>query len=60
MRRGEESLPTIQRVEAEIEKINTSGILPPGVRLEKIYDRSELIERHDPHRAAQHALRHRC
>jgi heavy metal efflux system protein len=43
MRRGEQSLPTIRRVEAEVEKINTTGILPPGVRLEKIYDRRELI-----------------
>jgi heavy metal efflux system protein len=43
MRRGEQSLPTIHRVEAEVKKINTTGILPPGVRLEKIYDRSELI-----------------
>ena len=43
MRRGEQSLPTIHRVEAEVEKINTTGILPPGVKLQKIYDRSELI-----------------
>jgi cobalt-zinc-cadmium resistance protein CzcA len=43
MRRGEQSLPTIRRVEAEVEKINTAGILPPGVRLEKMYDRRELI-----------------
>lgn len=43
MRRGEESLPTIHRVEAEIERINQSGVLPPGVRIEKIYDRAELI-----------------
>ncbi|MBV8481684.1 MAG: efflux RND transporter permease subunit [Verrucomicrobia bacterium] len=43
MRRGEESLPTIHRVEEEVKKINTTGILPPGVHLEKIYDRSELI-----------------
>jgi cobalt-zinc-cadmium resistance protein CzcA len=43
MRRGEQSLPTIRRVEAEVNKINTTGILPPGVRLERIYDRSELI-----------------
>jgi hypothetical protein len=43
MRRGEQSLPTIHRVEAEVQKINTSGILPPGVKLEKIYDRSDLI-----------------
>jgi cobalt-zinc-cadmium resistance protein CzcA len=44
MRRGEESLPTIRRVEAEVDKINTSGILPPGLHIEKIYDRSELID----------------
>jgi heavy metal efflux system protein len=44
MRRGEQSLPTIRRVEAEAEKINSSGVLPPGVRLVKIYDRRELID----------------
>ncbi len=44
MRRGAESLPTIQRVEAEIEHINTSGLLPPGVSLVKVYDRKDLIE----------------
>jgi cobalt-zinc-cadmium resistance protein CzcA len=44
MRRGAESMPTIRRVEALIEKINSTGILPPGVRVERIYDRSELIQ----------------
>ncbi|MGO8915922.1 MAG: efflux RND transporter permease subunit [Stellaceae bacterium] len=43
MRRGAQSTPTIRAVQAEMEKINSSGILPPGVRLEKIYDRSDLI-----------------
>src|SRR5271166_1317266 len=43
MRRGEESMPTIRNVEAEVEKINNSNILPPGVRIERIYDRSDLI-----------------
>jgi heavy metal efflux system protein len=43
MRRGEQSLPSIRRVEEEVDKINNTGILPPGVHLEKIYDRSELI-----------------
>jgi cobalt-zinc-cadmium resistance protein CzcA len=43
MRRGAESMPTIKKVEAEVERINTTGILPPGVRLERIYDRSDLI-----------------
>ncbi len=43
MRRGEQSTPTIQRVEAELEKINKSGVLPPGVHIERIYDRAQLI-----------------
>jgi cobalt-zinc-cadmium resistance protein CzcA len=44
MRRGAESLPTIKRVEELIEQINTSSILPPGVHIERIYDRSDLIK----------------
>jgi cobalt-zinc-cadmium resistance protein CzcA len=44
MRRGAESKPTILRAEAEMKKINESGILPPGVHLEKIYDRADLID----------------
>jgi cobalt-zinc-cadmium resistance protein CzcA len=43
MRRGEESMPTIRRVEAEVAKINSADILPPGVQVARIYDRSELI-----------------
>ena len=44
MRRGEQSTPTIRRVEQEVERINDGGILPPGVRIERIYDRKDLIE----------------
>jgi cobalt-zinc-cadmium resistance protein CzcA len=43
MRRGEQTTPTSRRVEAEMDEINHSGILPAGVRLERIYDRTELI-----------------
>ena len=43
MRRGAESVPTIKRVEAEVDNVNNNGILPPGVRIERIYDRSDLI-----------------
>ncbi|MDB6084517.1 MAG: CusA/CzcA family heavy metal efflux transporter, partial [Gammaproteobacteria bacterium] len=43
MRRGAESVPTIRRVEAEVDKVNGSGILPPGVSIQRIYDRSDLI-----------------
>lgn len=44
MRRGQQSLPTIRRVEAEVENINESGLLPLGVKIERIYDRSDLIK----------------
>ena len=44
MRRGEKSMPTIKRVETEVERINETGVLPPGVRIERIYDRKDLIE----------------
>jgi cobalt-zinc-cadmium resistance protein CzcA len=43
MSRDGESLPTLRLVNAEIDKINASGILPPDVRVERIYDRSGLI-----------------
>jgi len=44
MRRGEQSTPTITRVEELVASINNSTILPPGVRIERIYDRKDLIE----------------
>src|SRR5882762_4212027 len=44
MRRGEKSTPTIQRVQQEVAKINESNILPPGVRIERVYDRKDLID----------------
>ena len=43
MRRGEQSTPTITRVKQEVDRINALGILPPGVRIERVYDRSDLI-----------------
>jgi cobalt-zinc-cadmium resistance protein CzcA len=43
MRRGAKSIPTIKRVEAEVDRVNSSGILPPGVSIQRIYDRSDLI-----------------
>jgi cobalt-zinc-cadmium resistance protein CzcA len=44
MRRGEQSMPTIRRVHEEVERINESGVLPPGVHIERIYDRKDLID----------------
>ena len=44
MRRGEQSSPTIARVEKLVHEINNSSILPPGVKIERIYDRKDLID----------------
>ncbi|UFZ06809.1 CusA/CzcA family heavy metal efflux RND transporter [Bradyrhizobium ontarionense] len=44
MRRGEQSSPTIARVEQLVDQINSSTILPPGVHIERIYDRKDLID----------------
>jgi heavy metal efflux system protein len=44
MRRGEQSSPTIARVEKLVREINNSSILPPGVKIERIYDRKDLID----------------
>ncbi|MCJ2030498.1 CusA/CzcA family heavy metal efflux RND transporter [Methylobacterium sp. J-043] len=43
MRRGEKSTPSIEAVKAEVAKIEAAGILPPGVKIERIYDRADLI-----------------
>ncbi len=42
MRRGADSKRTIAAIKEEVAKINAS-LLPPGVRIETIYDRSDLI-----------------
>jgi cobalt-zinc-cadmium resistance protein CzcA len=44
MRRGAETLPTLGAVKAAVEKINRSDLLPPGVHIERIYDRSVLVD----------------
>src|ERR1700759_1254685 len=44
MRRGEQSSPTIKRVEELVSSINHSSILPPGGRIERVYDRKDLID----------------
>jgi cobalt-zinc-cadmium resistance protein CzcA len=44
MRRGEQSAPTIERVHKLVASINGSSLLPPGVRIERIYDRKDLID----------------
>lgn len=42
MRRGEKSLPTLDNVRAKVKLLN-NGILPPGIKIEPYYDRTDLI-----------------
>ena len=42
MRRGEKSLPTLERVRQKVEMLN-NGILPKGMRIVPYYDRTDLI-----------------
>ena len=44
MRRGERSMPTIKRGQARSRAHQRGGILPPGVTIERIYDRKDLID----------------
>jgi heavy metal efflux system protein len=43
MRKGQESLPSLEAVKAKVEELNSSGRLLPGVKLDAYYDRTELI-----------------
>jgi cobalt-zinc-cadmium resistance protein CzcA len=44
MRRGEQTLPTIRGVQAEVARINAGGVLPPGVKIAPLYDREDLVK----------------
>src|SRR5262249_7566219 len=41
MRKGADSGPTLEKLHAKIQQLNKSGILPSGVTLEKMIDRSD-------------------
>jgi cobalt-zinc-cadmium resistance protein CzcA len=43
MRKGEESLPSLEGVTAKVVELNRPGRLVPGVTLEPYYDREELV-----------------
>ncbi|MDH7796691.1 MULTISPECIES: CusA/CzcA family heavy metal efflux RND transporter [unclassified Beijerinckia] len=43
MRRGERSMPVLNAVHDEVQRIERENVLPPGVKIERIYDREELI-----------------
>jgi cobalt-zinc-cadmium resistance protein CzcA len=43
MRKGEKSIPTLERVKEKVDQLNQSGRLLPGVQLGPYYDRIELV-----------------
>jgi len=43
MRRGEQSLPTLELVRRKVEQLN-NGILPSGMKIVPYYDRTDLID----------------
>ncbi len=43
MRKGEQSLPSIEGVKIKVDELNQKGRLLPGVELEPYYDREELV-----------------
>jgi heavy metal efflux system protein len=44
MEHGGQTLPAVRGVEDLVKKINAGGILPPGVHLQTIYDRRDLVK----------------
>jgi cobalt-zinc-cadmium resistance protein CzcA len=45
LRKGEQSLPAVRDVKAKFAELNEPGKLPPGIKLETFYDRTNLINR---------------
>ena len=43
MQKFERTMEVVKRVRAAVERINTDGSLPPGVRIEAFYDRGDLV-----------------
>ncbi len=43
MQKLERTMDVVPRVRAAVEKINTDGSLPPGVKIEPFYDRGDLV-----------------
>lgn len=44
MRRGEKTTEVLKRIEAEVETMNTTHVLPAGVQIHPFYNRRDLIE----------------
>src|SRR5437868_1668101 len=43
MQKLERTMDVVQRLRAAVEKLNTDGSLPPGVKIDAFYDRGDLV-----------------
>jgi heavy metal efflux system protein len=44
LQKGDDSDPVLERIHAEVDKLNTGGLLPKGVTVVPFLDRSKLVE----------------
>src|SRR5215472_5310948 len=44
LQRGEQSLPALDALRAKVDALNHQGLLPRGMRIETLYDRTNLVE----------------
>lgn len=44
LQKGEESLPALSALKAKIDDLNKGTLLPPGMKIKTIYDRTKLID----------------
>jgi cobalt-zinc-cadmium resistance protein CzcA len=54
LQKEEQSLPALQALKAKIAELNTNGLLPPGMQIKTIYDRTKLI--HTTTHTVQHVI----
>jgi cobalt-zinc-cadmium resistance protein CzcA len=44
LQRGEQSLPALQALRAKVEELNHGGLLPRGMQVKTLYDRTDLVD----------------
>jgi heavy metal efflux system protein len=54
LQKEEQSLPALKALKAKIAELNTNGLLPPGMYIKTIYDRTRLI--HTTTHTVQHVI----
>jgi cobalt-zinc-cadmium resistance protein CzcA len=52
LQKEEQSLPALKALKAKIAELNSGGILPPGMKIKTVYDRTKLIN------TTTHTVRH--